>query len=74
VDKRQPVAEVHPVGLGSAGRLPLRTRSGRKPRPQEVIRLLRAWRGGDEAEQRQTLDFLKAALDADRPSRRKLFP
>jgi len=55
-------------------RTPLRTRSGRKPRPRELIRLLRAWREGDEAEQRETLEFLQAALDEDRPSYRKLFP
>jgi hypothetical protein len=72
--KRASVADKQQVG-GEVGRpTSLRTRSGKKPRPEEVIRLLRAWREGDEAEQRATLEYLKAALDEDRPSRRKLFP
>jgi hypothetical protein len=38
------------------------------------MRRLRAWRQGDEAEQRETLELLKTALGEDRPSYRKLFP
>jgi len=39
-----------------------------------LIQLLRSWREGDENEQRNTWEYLKQALDADRPSERKLFP
>ena len=40
-----------------------------------VIRLLQSWiDDGDEEEQRDTWEFLKKALDEDRPSYRKLFP
>ncbi len=39
-----------------------------------AIALLRQWREeGDEAEQRETLEELAAALDEDRPSHRPLF-
>ena len=41
---------------------------------QTAIDLLRAWRMGDEKEQRETLEYLKHALDEDRLSDRKLFP
>jgi hypothetical protein len=42
---------------------------------QALTAALRSWREeGDEEEQRETWAFLKAALDADRPSNRKLFP
>jgi hypothetical protein len=47
------------------------------PTPEEarnLIELLRSWQEGDAEEQRETWEFLKAALDEDRPSRRKLFP
>jgi hypothetical protein len=74
MSKRPPVADERHVGEEAVHRTPLRTRSGGRPRPQEIIRLLRAWRQGDEAEQQETLRFLKEALDADRPSYRKLFP
>lgn len=39
----------------------------------EAIRLLRSWRLGDEQEQRETLEYLKDVLNADRLSDRKLF-
>lgn len=39
-----------------------------------AIRLLRSWREGDKQEQRETLEYLKYALDEDRLSDRKLFP
>jgi hypothetical protein len=38
-----------------------------------AIRLLEAWQTGDAAEQGATWDFLRQALDEDRPSDRKLF-
>ena len=41
---------------------------------QAAIQLLRSWRLGDEQEQRETLAYLKRALDEDRLSDRKLFP
>lgn len=41
---------------------------------QAAIELLRSWRHGDEQEQRETLAYLKRALDEDRLSNRKLFP
>ena len=40
----------------------------------DAIRLLEAWSQGDEEEQQETWQFLKAALDEDRLSDRKLFP
>jgi hypothetical protein len=43
----------------------------------EAIRLLQSWREGDEEdrrEQEETWEFLRRALDEDRPSHRKLFP
>jgi hypothetical protein len=39
-----------------------------------LVQLLNSWREGDEQEQRETLNFLKKALDEDRVSERKLFP
>jgi hypothetical protein len=47
------------------------------PTPEEargLIELLRSWQEGDAEEQRETWEFLKVALDEDRPSCRKLFP
>lgn len=44
---------------------------------ERVIELLRRWRDPDEEEARdqiETWEFLKKALDEDRPSYRKLFP
>lgn len=43
-------------------------------RKAALIELLRAWREGDEQEQRDTWEYLKQALDEDRLSDRKLFP
>ncbi len=37
------------------------------------VRKLRSLLGGDETEQSETFDFLKKALDEDRPSNRPLF-
>lgn len=48
--------------------------SPQSSRTAAAIALLRAWRAGDETEQRDTLTYLKTALDADRLSDRKLFP
>jgi len=40
-----------------------------------ALELLRSWREeGDEAEQRETWEFLQQALDEDRLSNRPLFP
>lgn len=39
-----------------------------------TIDLLRSLREGDEAEQRETGEYLVKSLDEDRPSYRKLFP
>jgi len=41
---------------------------------RDAIELLQSWRQGDELEQRETLEYLKDALDSDRLSDRKLFP
>jgi hypothetical protein len=46
----------------------------RKPDPAAVARLLDEWMRGDEAEQRETFEFLREALDEDRPEGYKLFP
>ena len=43
-------------------------------RSEQAIRLLQSWVDlGDEREQRETLDYLKHAVDADRPGSRKHF-
>ncbi|MBM3475163.1 MAG: hypothetical protein FJX75_18020 [Armatimonadetes bacterium] len=44
------------------------------PQVRSAIALLRSWQDGDAEEQRDTWEFLKQALDEDRPSYRKLFP
>ena len=44
------------------------------PQIRSAIALLRSWQHGDAEEQRDTWEFLKKALDEDRPSYRKLFP
>ena len=45
------------------------------PVNQAALDLLRSWREeGNEAEQRETWDFLQQALDEDRLSSRPLFP
>ncbi len=41
--------------------------------PHPAARLVQAWLHGDEDEQRQTLQFLKQALDEDRLSDRPRF-
>ena len=44
-------------------------------RNQVAVNLLRIWdEQGDESEQKQSLEYLKRALDEDRPKQRKLFP
>jgi hypothetical protein len=48
-------------------------RAERIRRNRRAVALLRKWRGADEDEQRETWEFLKKALDEDRPSGRKLF-
>ena len=58
-------------------RIPPHTRQdlpARKPDPATVARLLDDWMRGDEAEQRDTFEFLRRALDEDRPEGYKLFP
>ena len=39
-----------------------------------LAKLLDEWMHGDEAEQRETFEYLRRALDEDRPAGRKLFP
>jgi len=39
-----------------------------------LSQLLKSWREGDEKEQRDTMQYLRKALDEDRLSDRKLFP
>jgi len=51
-----------------------RTEVARRDRNAAAIELLRAWRAGDEAHQRETWQQLKEDLDRDRLSNRKLFP
>jgi hypothetical protein len=47
----------------------------RERRNQDVLQLLQSWVDeGDEEEQRETLAYLKQALDEDRSSSRRLFP
>ncbi|CAA9238427.1 MAG: hypothetical protein AVDCRST_MAG77-1387 [uncultured Chloroflexi bacterium] len=44
--------------------------------PERAIQLLRSWREGDEEDlrdQRETGEFLRKALDEDRPGYRKFF-
>lgn len=51
--------------------------AGQPARNESAIRLLEEWLGGgekDEQEQRETWEYLKQALDEDRPAYRKLFP
>ena len=50
------------------------SRSKQIQKNQAAIELLRSWRQGDAQEQRETLAYLKRALDEDRLSDRKLFP
>ena len=53
------------------GRAPLAATHDRKQKA--ALKLLRAWRSGDAEEQTETLEFLKRALDEERPSGGKLF-
>ena len=46
----------------------------RKPDPVALARLLDEWMHGDEAEQRETFEVLRRALDEDRPAGYKFFP
>jgi hypothetical protein len=39
-----------------------------------LAKLLDEWMHGDEAEQKETFEYLRRALDADRPPGYKLFP
>jgi len=41
--------------------------------PAALARLLDEWMQGDEAEQRDTFEFLRQALDEDRPAGYKFF-
>jgi hypothetical protein len=41
---------------------------------ESVLRSLRALLEDDEKEQRETFDYLRRALDDDRPSNLRLFP
>ncbi len=46
-----------------------------RQRAEAALASLRQWiETGDEQEQRETLDYLKQALDEDWPSQRKHFP
>jgi hypothetical protein len=44
-----------------------------KAKIQLVVKSLRALLEGDQREQRETFEYLKKALDEDRPSNRRLF-
>ena len=46
----------------------------RRTDPVALARLLDEWMHGDEQEQRDTFDFLRKALDENRPEGAKLFP
>ena len=48
--------------------------SNLSPENEKAIQLLESWCHEDEAEQKETWEFLKQALDEDRLSNRKLFP
>ncbi|MEK7406092.1 MAG: hypothetical protein AAB225_13375 [Acidobacteriota bacterium] len=48
-------------------------RPRRRPDPAALARLLDDWMQGDEAEQRETFEFLRQSLDEDRPAGYKLF-
>lgn len=43
-------------------------------RNQAALEMLRDWDQEDPDEQRETWEFLKRALDEDRPGQRPLFP
>jgi hypothetical protein len=47
----------------------------RRLRNRAAVELLKSWdEEGDETEQRETLEFLKVAIDANRLGQRKHFP
>ena len=48
--------------------------SSRKIDPVALSGLLDEWMRGDEDEQRETFEYLRQALDEDRPEGYKLFP
>lgn len=68
-EESSPMTNPTPVPAESTDQEPRR-----QPQAQTAVDLLRAWREGDEKEQRETLAYLIHALDADRLSDRKLFP
>ena len=47
--------------------------STRNADPLALAKLFDEWMNGDEAEQRDTFEFLRNALDEDRPAQYKLF-
>ena len=61
--------KVDPNGVAVQTEQPVRTR----PDPAALARLLDEWMQQDEAEQRETFEFLRRALDEDRPAGYKLF-
>ncbi len=60
-----------PVYLEEKTEVRLVIESARKP--DDAIGLLNLWLEGDKNEQKVTWDYLKRALDEDRPSSRRLF-
>ena len=74
VSKKATVAEPGTADKKPVRRIPLLTRSGKQPNPQRAIELLRKRSEEDPEEQRETWEYLRKALDEDRPSYRKLFP
>jgi hypothetical protein len=47
--------------------------TGEQASIQALVHSLRALLDGDEQEQRETFEYLKQALEEDRPSNRRLF-
>ena len=45
-----------------------------RPDPLVILRLLNEWMQGEEQEQKDTFQFLRQALDENRPQGAKLFP
>ncbi len=60
----QPFRSLHEPGTGPS----------QGPDPSALAQLLAEWMHGDESEQRETFEFLRRALDEDRPFAYKLFP
>jgi len=44
-----------------------------KPDPSALAKLLDEWMQGDETDQRETFEFLRRAMDEDRPEGYKFF-